>query len=205
MTKVVIIEDNQVLANIYKNIIQSNETYKVIGVFNSFEQVENNSIFEETQIVLMDITLPGINGVEATKIIKKNYPSVNIIMITVHENSTMVFDALCAGAIGYLTKNIEPDYLITALDECLQGGAPMSIKIAKMVVKSFQKKSSILLSDREKEVLQLLSQGNTYHAIAESLSISKNTIKFHLKNIYIKLQVQSNVDAVQKALRENLI
>lgn len=205
MKKVVIIEDNQVLATIYKNIIQSNNTYSIIGVFNSFEQIEYKSIFEETQFVLMDITLPGINGVEATKIIKKNYPNVNIIMITVHENSTMVFDALCAGAIGYLTKNIEPEYLINALDECLQGGAPMSIKIAKMVVKSFQKKSSIILSDREKEVLHLLSQGNTYNAIADNLSISKNTIKFHLKNIYIKLQVHSNVDAVQKALRENLI
>ena len=127
-------------------------------------------------------------------------------MVTVYENSEMVFNALCAGATGYLTKNLKPNDLINSMEEAISGGAPMSIHIAKMVVSSFQKKnSSIQLSQREKEVLTLLATGNSYDSIAEKLFISKNTIKFHLKNIYLKLQVHSNIEAIQKANEENLI
>jgi DNA-binding NarL/FixJ family response regulator len=154
----------------------------------------------------MDIDLPGMNGVEGTKIIKQKLPNAIIIMVTVYENSEIVFNALCAGATGYLTKNLKPNDLINSLEEAMSGGAPMSIHIAKMVVSSFQKKNStIQLSQREKEVLTLLATGNSYDSIGEKLFISKNTIKFHLKNIYLKLQVHSNIEAIQKANEENLI
>lgn len=204
--KVVIIEDNIPLGQAFEDIINSTANFTVVDHYSNCEEAIENLKSDAPNIILMDIDLPGMNGVEGTKKIKQKLPKTNIIMITVFENSEMVFDALCAGATGYLTKNLKPDDLISALEEAMSGGAPMSIHIAKMVVNSFQKKSSsIVLSQREKEVLTLLSEGNTYDIIGEKLFISRNTIKFHLKNIYIKLQVHSNIEAIQKANKENLI
>tara|TARA_R110002096_G_C14623062_1_gene724246 strand:+ start:13 stop:639 length:627 start_codon:yes stop_codon:yes gene_type:complete len=204
--KVVIIEDNVPLSEGFAEVVNSTENFVVANIYNNCEDAIEHLKEDRSTIFLMDIDLPGINGVEGTKQIKKTLPNANIIMVTVYENSEIVFDALCAGATGYLTKNLKPDELIDALNESVLGGAPMSIKIAKMVVSSFKKKpSKIELSTREKEVLTFLSEGNSYDSIAEKLFISKNTIKFHLKNIYIKLQVNSNIEAVQKANKENLL
>lgn len=204
--KVVIVEDNIPLSQAFAEVIDATSNFEVVAIYSNCEDAIKNLRKDYAQLFLMDIELPGMNGVEGTKEIKKVFSKANIIMVTVYENSEMVFDALCAGASGYLTKNLKPKDLIDALNECISGGAPMSIKIAKMVVSSFQKKpSKIELSNREKEVLGLLSEGNSYDSIAEQLFISKNTIKFHLKNIYIKLQVNSNIEAVQKANRENLL
>lgn len=204
--KVVIIEDNIPLSEAFVEIIDKSEHYKVVDAYSNCEEAIKNIKDDSPKIILMDIDLPGINGVEGTKIIKQKLPNVLIIMVTVYENSEIVFNALCAGASGYLTKNFKPIELIEALDEAIAGGAPMSIHIAKMVVSSFQKQNSqIVLSQREKEVLTLLAEGNSYDIIGDKLCISRNTIKFHLKNIYIKLQVHSNIEAIKKATRENLI
>jgi len=206
MTRVTIIEDNIPLAEGFKEAINKTESFKVVSVYDNCEDAIKNINDDIADIFLMDIELPGMNGVEGTLKIKKLTPKAIILIVTVHENSAIVFDALCAGATGYLTKNITPEQLINALGETASGGAPMSIKIAKMVVSSFQKQpSEITLSEREKEVLTLLAEGNSYSVIAEKLFISKNTIKFHLKNIYSKLQVNSNILAIQKANKENLI
>jgi len=203
---VVIIEDNIPLSEGFIEVINNTDDFKVIRAYDNCEDAIENIKYDDAEIYLVDIELPGINGVEGTKQIKEIKPRANIIMVTVYENSDIVFDALCAGASGYLTKNLTPDELVDALKETVKGGAPMSIKIAKMVVNSFRKiPSKINLSTREKEVLILLSEGNSYDTIAEKLFISKNTIKFHLKNIYIKLQVNSNIEAVQKATKENLL
>lgn len=203
---VVIIEDNLPLRDAFEDVINQSERFRVVNAYDNCEEAIDCIELDDASIYLVDIELKGINGVEGTKQIKALRPKASIIMVTVHENSEIVFDALCSGATGYLTKNIQPEQLINALDQVVEGGAPMSIKIAKMVVTSFQKKKSeVDLSDREKEVLTLLSEGNTYDAIADKLFISRNTIKFHLKNIYLKLQVNSNIMAVQKANRENLI
>jgi DNA-binding NarL/FixJ family response regulator len=204
--KVIIIEDNLPLRQAFEEIINSSDSFEVADTYTTCEEAIENLKSDAPNVVLMDIDLPGINGVEGTKIIKQKMPNSIIIMVTVFENSEMVFNALCAGATGYLTKNLKPNDLINSLEEAMSGGAPMSIHIAKMVVSSFQKKnSSIQLSQREKEVLTLLATGNSYDSIGEKLFISKNTIKFHLKNIYIKLQVHSNIEAIQKANEENLI
>lgn len=204
--KVVIVEDNIPLRDGLVEVVNTTDNFEVVSVYDNCEEAIERLKYDNAIIFLMDIDLPGINGVEGTKQIKKIVPDSHIIMVTVYENSEIVFDALCAGATGYLTKNLNPDELVEALNEAISGGAPMSIKIAKMVVNSFQKKrSEIELSNRETEVLILLSEGNSYDMIAEKLFISKNTIKFHLKNIYIKLQVNSNIEAVQKASKENLI
>jgi DNA-binding NarL/FixJ family response regulator len=204
--KVVIIEDNLPLSQAFEEIINSSANFDVVDSYTSCEEAIENLKSDRPNLVLMDIDLPGMNGVEGTKIIKQKLPNAIIIMVTVYENSDMVFNALCAGATGYLTKNLKPNDLINSLEEAMSGGAPMSIHIAKMVVSSFQKKNStIQLSQREKEVLTLLATGNSYDSIGEKLFISKNTIKFHLKNIYLKLQVHSNIEAIQKANEENLI
>lgn len=204
--KVVIIEDNKPLSEGFAEVINASKNFRVESIYHNCEDALLRLKEDGADIFLVDIELPGINGVEGAEKIKKILPKSHIIMVTVYENSDMVFDALCSGATGYLTKNVSPDEIIDALNEVVQGGAPMSIKIAKMVVSSFQRTpSKIKLSRREKEVLTLLSEGNSYDGIAEKLFISKNTIKYHLKNIYIKLQVNSNVEAVQKANKENLL
>lgn len=204
--KVVIIEDNIPLRDGFVEVISRTENFEVVDAYDNCENAIERIKVDKASIYLVDIDLPGMNGVEGTKLIKKVIPNGHIIMVTVYENSSMVFDALCAGATGYLTKNVSPNAIVDALEELVSGGAPMSIKIAKMVVSSFQKQpSKIELSKREKEVLTLLADGNSYDSIAEQLFISKNTIKFHLKNIYIKLQVNSNIEAVQKANKENLL
>lgn len=203
---VIIVEDNMPLSDSFKEIINDAEQFEVVAQYDNCEEALQNLKTDQPHIILMDIDLPNMNGVEGTKLIKHRMPSVNIIMVTVFENSKQVFDALCAGATGYLTKNLQPSELVAALEEAMAGGAPMSIHIAKMVVSSFQRKNSeIVLSQREREVLTLLSEGNSYDSIGEKLFISRNTIKFHLKNIYVKLQVNSNVEAIQKASLERLL
>mgnify|MGYP001796547777 CR=1 FL=1 len=204
-TTIVIIEDNILLRDAFVEVIDVSEDYEVVNVYSNCEKAIKAIVKDDPDIILMDIGLPGINGVEGTLRIKKILPETNIIIVTVYENSKMVFDALCAGATGYLTKNLEPNELLNALDECMKGGAPMSIKIAKMVVQSFKRNEDSELSKRETEILKLLSYGKTYASIGEELFISINTIKFHIKNIYGKLQVSCKEMAIQKANAEKLI
>lgn len=202
---VVIIEDNIPLGQAYKSIIDDEAAYNVVAVYDNCEAAIANLSVDLPDIVLMDIELPKMNGVQGTKKIKALYPKTEIIIITVFEHSKIVFDALCAGASGYLTKKATKLQLLNALDEVLQGGAPMSINVAKMVVQSFRLSASSILSERETEVLQLLAQGKSYNSVAEALFISVNTIRFHVKNIYEKLQVCTKEDAINKANKERLI
>lgn len=205
MKNVVVVEDNKTLNAAFTEIINGSPKFQVAGSYYSCEEAIANLKEDTPDIVLMDIQLPGINGVEGTRRIKKARPKTNILIITVYENSETVFDALCAGAIGYLTKNTTSEKLLAALEEVLAGGAPMSIHIAKMVVSSFKKNIHSDLTSREHEVLTLLSKGKSYRSIAETLIISTNTIKFHIKNIYDKLQVTSKEEAIDKASDQNLI
>lgn len=153
----------------------------------------------------MDIDLPGMNGIEGTRYVKSILPKKNVIIITIFENSERVFEALCAGATGYLTKSSKHTQLLDALDEVLQGGAPMSANIARMVIRSFHRQDSNLLSDREIDVLRLLVEGKSYKTISEKLDISLSTVKFHIKNIYVKLQVGNKEDAIAKAKSQHII
>lgn len=136
---IVLIEDNIPFRDAFEEIISATSDFYVINSYTNCETAIEACIADKPDIVLMDVELPGINGVEGTKRLKKKLPNTSVIMVTVYENSEIVFDALCAGATGYLTKNLKPQELIEALEECVKGGAPMSINIAKMVVGSFQK------------------------------------------------------------------
>lgn len=197
-SKVVLIEDYEILRNSLKEIINQEDGYEVIGDFDSYEKALPKIKQLQPDILLTDITLPGINGIEGIKQVKQLLPSVAIIVISVHENSQYVFNALCAGAVGYLTKNSGKQKVIESLQQLKQGGAPMSVNIARMVVESFQKKQHNELTERENEVLDLLSKGKSYASIANELFLSVNTIKTHVRNIYEKLQVSSKEELMSK-------
>lgn len=202
---IVIIEDNPDIRFGFQILINSTSNYLVTETFEDCESALTKISSLNPRIILMDIDLPGMNGIEGTKQIKNMLPKTDIVIITVFENSTRVFDALCAGATGYLTKNSNHTELLDALDEIILGGSPMSANIARMVTTSFQKARTSPFSEKEKIVLQLLVQGKSYKSIANQLDLSIDTIKFHIKNIYLKLQVNNKEDAIAKAVSEKLV
>src|SRR3989304_3320369 len=205
LLKVVVIEDDNLIREAFANLINESDKLICIADYDNCEEAIKNLTKDDPQIILMDIGLPGISGIEGIRRIKKSYPKVETIVVTVHEDDTKVFDALCAGASGYLTKNIPPERLLKAIYELNSGGAPMSTSIARMVIKSFQKNFESPLSPRETEVLQLLSRGKTYTMIADELFIDKETVRTHIKNIYTKLEVSSKAEAIEKANKERFI
>lgn len=203
--RIVIVEDNDAIREGFKVIINENSHYYVVGAYDTAEKAIRNLQEDIPDIVLMDLELPGMHGIVAISEIKKLNSQVAIIVNTVYENSDLVFQALCAGASGYMTKNSNHQELINGMEELRKGGAPMSSKIAKMVVASFQKNHNSPLSKRETEVLELLAKGKSYSMIAEELFITKETAKSHIKNIYSKLQVNSKSEAIAKATQDKLI
>ena len=203
--KIVIIEDNDQIREAITLLLNLQDGFRVVNSYDTCEKAIHKIILDSPHIVLMDIDLPGINGIEGTKIIKKLLPKTNIIIITVFENSKTVFHALCAGATGYLTKNSDKNRIIEAIKEVINGGAPMSSKIARLVVQSFQKNTESPLTIRETEILSQIAEGKSYTTIADSLFISKDTVKFHFKNIYLKLQVNNKADAIKRANEDRLI
>lgn len=203
--RVIIIEDNEDVNAILGEYIKSSDKLFLVDSYKNCEDALKNLAEDKPRIVLMDIDLPGMNGIEGTKKIKQLSPNTDVIIITVFENSENVFSALCAGASGYLTKNIKCEELLSSIEESLVGGAPMSMKIAKMVVGSFMKSTKSPLTERETEILTLLSTGKSYNTIASLIHISKDTVKYHIKNIYIKLQVDSKEAAIEVANKERFI
>ena len=203
--RVVIIEDNETLNEVYRVNVNSFTGYRVVGAYLDAETALAAVSNDLPDLVFMDIDLPGMNGIQATKEIKKIRPACLVIMITVFENSTYVFDALRAGACGYVTKNASADKLENVLNEAINGGAPMSSKIAKMVISSFQKASRSPLTEKETAVLTQLSRGGSYKGIAQQMGVSPNTIKYHVKNIYDKLQVHDRESAIRIASDKKLI
>ncbi len=202
---VVIIDDDALLRNTFEIIVNSSEKFIVTGSYPNFEEGYKGIQLNRPQIVLMDIELPGINGIEGVKIIKDQYPGIDLIMLTVHEDDEMVFAALKAGAVGYIVKGVSHMEFFGALDELVKGGAPMSSKIARMVVSNYHLTLNSPLSERERRILSMLAANKTYAQIAEELVISKETSKKHVRNIYSKLHVHSKSEAVEKANREKLI
>lgn len=161
------------------------------------------------QVILMDIGLPGMSGIEGVSRITTLAPTVPVIMLTVHQDNDKIFKALCAGASGYLLKTVPPREILRAIDQARAGGAPIDAQIARRVLDMFTRlaapRADYGLSDREREILQHLTGGQTKKAIAEALFLSPHTIDGHVRNIYAKLQVHTRSGAVAKALRENLI
>ncbi len=203
--KICLVEDDNIIREGFVLLLNENQGFKVVNSYNNCEDFLKNLHNDKPNVVLMDIELPGMNGIEGIERVKKVYPQAQVIVVTVYENDELVFKALCAGAGGYLTKNMPPSRLIDAIREIMGGGAPMSTNIARLVVASFQKNHNSPLSARETEVLELLSKGKSYTNIAEDLFIDKETVRTHIKNIYWKLEVHSKAEAIEKAVKEKLI
>ncbi|MEM6262680.1 MAG: response regulator transcription factor [Bacteroidota bacterium] len=207
MIKVAIVEDNQDLQEAFEFILDNSEHCECVGVYDRAETALKGLQKQPAEVVLMDIELPGMTGVECVQQLKTLQPEVDVLMITVHSDDKYVFDSLQAGACGYLTKNTSPTKLLDAILEVHKGGAPMSSNIARMVVGSFNRLQTPKpsLTRREKEVLEQLCNGKSYKMIADALCVSEDTVRFHIKKIYRKLQVNSKSEAVIKALRDHII
>jgi DNA-binding NarL/FixJ family response regulator len=212
MINVAIVEDNTTIREGLSALINGTEGYKCVGAFGDVESFLQKINLININVVLMDIGLPGMNGIEGVKNAIKKIPDLNILMLTVYEESEFVFDALCAGASGYLVKKTPPARLLEAIKDANDGGSPMSSRIARQVITAFKEGKGIIdeedefdLTDREVSVLNLLADGFNYQEIAEKLFISVDTVRHHIRNIYKKLHVHSQSEAVAKAIRRKII
>ena len=203
--KVAIVEDNKELRDGFDFIIKSSNKYNVTGLYDSYEEAIIKISKNLPDVILMDIELPGKNGVEATALIKEKFSQVEIVVISVHDDNNFILEAFKAGASGYLIKDFNYSELIQALDDVLSGGSPMSGSVARLVVDQFHVNVNSPLSHREIQVLQMIARGMTYSQIAEELNISKETSKVHIRNIYKKLQVNSKSEAIALAQKERFI
>ncbi len=198
MKRIVIVEDNKEIREGLAAVIQATGKYAVVQHDNCEDAIRNLGR-DKPDLVLMDIDLPGMNGIEGTSKIKRQCPDCVVLIITVFEDSEKVFQSLCAGAGGYIVKNSDISDVVRGIDEALAGGAPMSLHIASMVVKSFKLSVDSPLTERETQVLQGIARGKTYTKIATELFINKETVRSHIRNIYQKLAVNSKAEALQVA------
>lgn len=203
--KISIVEDDDRVRNGIVTLIDGTEGYRCISSFASAEDGLKGLPLQIPDVVLMDINLPRMSGIECVRLLKKMIPEIQIIMLTIYEDSGLIFDSLKAGANGYLLKRAAPAELLQAIKEVKQGGSPMTSQIARKVVQYFQKSTqsddiSKKLTQREEEILNLLSKGFRYKEIAEKLFISIETVHSHIHKIYEKLQVRSRTEAVVKYL-----
>jgi DNA-binding NarL/FixJ family response regulator len=206
LTKITIYEDNETLRKGLEELLTLSDEFVVTGSYGNCMQVLEQLKEENPDIILMDIDMPGMTGIEAVKKIRQVNTGVAIIMLTVFDDNKNVFDAICAGASGYLLKKNVSEKLISSVKDVLNGGASMSPAIAKMVIISMQRQAAdYRLSAREHEILTLLCKGNSYKMIASELNLSFETIRSYIKKIYEKLQVNSATEAVSKAINERLI
>lgn len=203
--RVLIVEDDQEIRESFSLIVNSSQKFSTVAAYGNCEEAIAAIGRDKPEIILMDIELPQMNGIQCTKLIKEKYPHIEIVIVTVYEDNELVFEALKAGASGYITKSANYMELLTALDEIVKGGAPMSSRIARMVIDNFHINPNSPLTKRETKILQLIAEGKTYTQISEELFISKETAKTHIKNIYSKLQVNSKSEAIAKANLEKLI
>jgi len=215
MIKIAIVDDNSFLIKATQEKLSFFDTFSIkftaIDGANLIEKLEKN---HNIDLILMDIEMPNMNGIEATNYVKANFPQIKIIMLTVFDNDENIFNAIKAGADGYLLKEVNPKDLQQGILDTINGGATMTPSIAMKTLKLFREpirfeevdvKEEINLTSREIQVLEQFSKGLKYEAIAENLFLSKGTVRKHVENIYAKLQVHNKLEAIQKAKNNKLI
>jgi DNA-binding NarL/FixJ family response regulator len=208
--KVAIIEDRRDIREGLCVLISGTEGYRCTNAFRSMEDALESIDHDLPDVALVDIGLPGMSGIEGIRILKERHPALSMLMLTVYDDDDRIFDALCAGACGYLLKKTPPVRLLASLQEAVTGGSPMSPEIARRVVTLFREirppeTADYQLTPHESRLLKMLVYGHNYKTAAKELGVSVNTISFHMRNIYEKLQVHSKSEAVSKALRQRLI
>jgi len=210
MSALGIIDDNESLRRSIELLLSVNKQFQVVLSEGSCDGIIEKLEDTLPLILLMDIDMPGMNGIEGVKLVKHHFPSINITMFTVFEDDEKIFNSLMAGANGYILKKSTPARIIEALQELQDGGAPMSPGIAQRVVQMFRKvqekpRDDFQLSKREMDILSSLVKGHTYKEVANELFISVETVRSHLKNIYEKMHVHSKTEAVAKVLKHRLL
>ncbi len=210
MIRVNIYEDQPEIRELLIETVKISNDLLFVAAYPNAANVEENTRKDKPNVVLMDIQMPGISGIEAVQLIKKKYPEVQICMQTVFEENEKIFAAICSGASGYILKDSSPDKYINAIIDTHQGGSPMTPTIARKVLTMFQNQNSKVrdfaeLTQSEKKVLELLVRGMSYKMIASELNVSFPTVNFHLKNIYKKLHVNSANEAIRMVMSNNLV
>jgi DNA-binding NarL/FixJ family response regulator len=205
-----IYEDNARLRNSLELLLDDGVSFKVVGSFSNCDNVVNEMALHSPHLIIMDIDMPGIGGIEGVKLVKNTNVAVKIIMYTMFDDDKRIFDSICAGADGYLLKNTSPVALSASLLEVMNGGSPMSPFIAKRMFDFFRQQNNnqqpdFNLTRRELEILELLVKGNSYKMIADKSSVTIDTVKKHLQNIYHKLHVNCGTEAVAKALQHKIV
>ena len=208
--RVAIVEDQRALREGLKALVGGTGDFEIAGAYGSMEEALPALEAKPVDLVLADIGLPGISGIEGVRRLKAQHPPMQILMLTVYADNEHVFEAICAGASGYLLKDTPPARLTEAVRELVSGGAPMSPEIARKVVGMFSRVApprteDHKLSPREVDLLKLLAEGHSYKTAAKALSISIDTVRFHIRNIYDKLHVHSKSEAVILALRKGIV
>ncbi len=208
--KVAIVEDLREVREGLAMLINGTGGFLCVGSFRSMEEAIAKLSRQKPDIVLTDIGLPGMDGIEGIKVLREQFPDLPCLALSVYDDDERIFAALCAGAIGYLLKNTQPARLLESLREVQAGGAPMSPEVARRVITLFKnftppKNAAYHLTPQEKELLKMLVEGHSYKTAAYQLDISIHTVSFHLRNVYEKLQVHSKSEAVSKALREQIV
>ena len=208
--RIAVIEDMREIREGLTTLINFTEGFTCTGSFRSVEEALQKIDRAVPDVLLSDIGLPGMDGIEGVKILKGKYPEMLVLMLTVYDDDERIFDALCAGASGYLLKRTPPSKILENIREAVSGGAPMSPEVARKVVALFREvrppeRSDYDLTPHEIRLLKLLIAGYNYATAAKKLGVSYNTVKFHIRNIFEKLQVHSKSDAVIIALREGIV
>lgn len=208
--QVAIYEDNNALRESLSHLIRVSGLLSFAGAWPDCSQILEQCGEHRPDVILMDIDMPGISGIDATRLVKDRYPEINVMMLTVFEDRDKIFDALRAGATGYLLKKSTAIQIIEAITELANGGSPMSGEIARKVLEFFThpesgKLNAYTLSERELEILRRLVEGDSYKMIGDHCCISMGTVRCHINSIYRKLAVNSKSEAVIKAIKERLI
>jgi DNA-binding NarL/FixJ family response regulator len=208
--RVAIIEDQREIREGLKTLVSGTPGYSVVGAWRSMEEALNAIARDVPHVALVDIGLPGMQGTQGIRILKERYPKLRALMLTVYEDDERIFNAVCAGASGYLLKSTPPARLLESLQEVMAGGAPMSPPVANRVLTLFREfrpreHDGVNLSPHETRLLSLLVDGHNLKTAAAELDVSRATVAWHMHNIYEKLQVHSKSEAVAKALRSGLI
>jgi len=211
MINVVIVEDKKIIREGLEVLLESRDGFKCTGVFSDCESMLAEIESINVDVIIMDIGLPGISGIEGTKRVKKLLPNINVIVLTIHEESEKVFEALISGASGYLIKTTPHEEILLSIKDAYEGGSPMNSIIAKKMVellRAFNEQKhdeSNLISEREHEILTGLADGKAYKQIADELFISRHTVRYHIRNIYEKLNVNTQTAAIALAMKKGLI